>query len=125
MTTASFQSGMTRSEMGFLYKATDYSDYDAAAGSRIADAQDYFIYHFDLADGVKEAKFDVTVKGDYQIEVSSDYLHWTVVAKGKSEDKTTLRFDAPILSRKASPCTSVSVTRHRKIPTVWNCTPFT
>lgn len=103
VTTASFQSGMTRSEMGFLYKATDYSDYDAAAGSRIADAQDYFIYHFDLAGGVKEAKFDVTVKGDYQIEVSSDYLHWTVVAKGKSEDKTTLRFDASDLIEEGKP----------------------
>lgn len=97
VTQASFQSGMTRSEMGFLYKATDYSDYDSFAGSRIADAEDYFIYSFDLAEGVKQALFDVIVKGDYQIEASTDYLHWTVMARGTSEEKKNVSFDASSL----------------------------
>lgn len=94
VTTASFQASMTRSEMGFLYKATDYGDYDTYSGSRLADGEDYFIYKFDLADGVTEAVFDVLVEGNYQIEASSDYLNWTVMAKGSSKDPVEVRFDA-------------------------------
>ena len=75
----------------------DYSDYDSFAGSRIADAEDYFIYSFDLAERVKQALFDVIVKGDYQIEASTDYLHWTVMAKGTSEEKKNVSFDASSL----------------------------
>lgn len=99
VTEASFQSGMTRSEMGFLYKASAYTDYDAMGGSRMADGENYFIYKFDLADGVKEAKFHVNIKGNYQIEASTDYLNWTVMAKGKASEKTMVAFDASAVAK--------------------------
>lgn len=94
VTEASFQASMTRSEMGFLYKATDYGDYDTYSGSRLADGEDYFIYKFDLAGGVQQAVFDVLVEGNYQIEASADYLNWTVMAKGSSKNPVNVRFDA-------------------------------
>ena len=89
VTWAAFRSGMSRSEMGFLYRATDYSDYDGMAKSRFAAGEDSFIYRFDLADAVREAVFYVNVTGDYQIEASADDLHWTVLEKGNVQEKTT------------------------------------
>lgn len=103
VTNASFQAAMTRSEMGFLYKATDYSDYDSYSGSRFADGTDYFIYRFDLAEGVQKAVFDLRIEGDYQIEVSSDYLHWTVMRRGQSKDPEMVRVDASSLIEAGKP----------------------
>lgn len=103
MTWAAFQSGMSRSEMGFLYRATDYSDYDGVAKSRFAAGEDSFIYRFDLADAVREAVFYVNVTGDYQIEASADDLHWTVLEKGNVQEKTTLVLDASKVIETGSP----------------------
>lgn len=103
VTTARFNSAMSRSEMGFLYKATQYSDFDSYSGCRIADGENYFIYHFDLAQGVTKAIFDVYVEGNYQIEASSDYLNWTVLARGSSDEKTMVELDASSVIAEGQP----------------------
>jgi hypothetical protein len=103
VTQTSFQANMTRTEMGFLYKASSYSDYDAYTGSRMADGEDYFIYKFDLAAGVKEAVFDLVVSGNYQIEVSNDYLHWYVMAKDNVKDVQNITIDASSIIEEGKP----------------------
>ncbi len=100
---ASIPYAASRSELGFLYKATSYDDYDTYSGSRSADANEYFIYEFDIADGVKQMLFHVTVSGNYQIEASSDYLNWTVMARGSSDEKQTISFDASSVITEGKP----------------------
>ena len=103
VTKASFNGAMTRSEMGFLYKASDYSDYDIFSGGRMADKDKYFIYKFDLADGVKEVVFDVLIDGSYQIEASTDYLNWTVLSRNSDQEKGMVRFDASSVAEEGKP----------------------
>lgn len=94
VTSASWNGAMTRSEMGFLYKASDYGDYDIFSGGRMADREKYFIYKFDLAEGVQKTVFDVLIEGSYQIEASTDYLNWTVLCRDYDKEKEMVRFDA-------------------------------
>lgn len=94
ITVAEFDCGMTRSEMGFLYKATDYTLYDSMSSSRYAEGKGYMIYRFDLADAVANADFWVRVSGNYQIEVSNDYQYWYVMDKGFSSEERVVNFNA-------------------------------
>jgi|GEM_PF-1754074 len=90
---AEFDSGMTRSEMGFLYRAGDYGSYSELDGTRIADGEDYFIYKFDLAADVTQARLDVQMAGNYRIEASTDDLHWHVAASGRLDGKGHVAVD--------------------------------
>lgn len=94
ITHAEFESGMTRSEMGFLYKATDYTMIDEAEGLRYAEGKGYMTYKFSLASDVSKANFNLRVSGNYQIEVSNDNLYWYVMDKGYSSDVKTVEFNA-------------------------------
>lgn len=103
VTQTAFQPTMTRTEMGFMYKASDYGDFDTYSGSRMADGEDYFIYKFDLAEGVKEAVFDLVVSGNYQIEASTDYHHWYVLARGNSKNTQNISVDASDIIEEGKP----------------------
>ncbi len=103
VTGAEIPKAMSRSELGFLYKATSYDDFDSYAGTRSAGGKEYFVYRFDLADGVNQALFHATVSGNYQIEASTDYLNWTVMAKGSTRDIQTVSFDASSLVEAGKP----------------------
>ncbi len=103
VTGATIDAAGSRSELGFLYKASRYDDWDSYTGSRMADGEKYFIYKFDLADGVNQAIFHTDVEGNYQIEASSDYLHWTVMARGNSKNRETVAFDASTVIAQGQP----------------------
>ena len=94
VTQASFNGAMTRSEMGFLYQATNYGDYDAKSGSRYANKENSFIYKFDLADGVQTVVFDFSFKGYCKIEASTDCQNWTTMYQNLALTKKSARFNA-------------------------------
>ena len=106
ITSASFDANMSREEMGFLWEASDYTLYDALAGSRLAYGKEYFIYNFDFASSVTEANLKVEISGDYQIEVSTDYLDWYVIDSGTTSGREIKEYD---LSRFVSDGQSVYV----------------
>jgi hypothetical protein len=78
---ANFVPIVTREEMGFLYKASNHRNVDTIEQARFAKGQDYFIYKFNFDKNVKSGKMNLLLSGDYQVEVSTDYLNWYVVAK--------------------------------------------
>ena len=100
---AEFDAGMTREEMGFLWRASDYSAVEQENGVRYATGKDYFVYKFDLADAVTTADLAVRVSGNYQVEVSSDDCNWYVVGKGSAESETVLELDAGIFLQPGQP----------------------
>lgn len=103
VTEASWNGAMTRSEMGFLYQATDYNHYDTAGGSRYADGENSFVYKFDLADGVENVVIDFRFKGACKIEASTDCQNWTVVFQGLALMKKTARFNASSVAEGGKP----------------------
>lgn len=94
ITSAEFDCGMTRSEMGFLMKASDYNSIDRIAGYRFAENKQYFTYKFGIDQSVTQASFATQVRGNYQIEVSNDNLFWHVADKGYSDTVKNIVFNA-------------------------------
>ena len=91
ITQASFKSGSTRDEMGFLFYASDHAAFDKLEGSRYADGKNYFVYKLDVDSSVSKGDLNMMVAGDYQVEISNDYLNWEVVGQGEyGKEKSNL-----------------------------------
>jgi hypothetical protein len=94
ITEASFKSGLTREEMGFLFYASDHTTVDSIEGSRYADGKNYFVYKLDVDKTASKGKLNMVLSGDYQVEVSNDYLNWEVVGQGEyGKEKANLAVD--------------------------------
>jgi len=93
ITQAAFSAGMTREEMGFLYRASNYTHYSRQDGSRYADGNNEFVYRFDLADGVSAAKLYLAISGNARIEVSADDRIWYVLDRRRMEEITIVSYD--------------------------------
>lgn len=95
VTKASFSPDMSRGEMAYLYKASRYSDYDGNENYRYADGRNYFIYRLRPSTDAVQAKLALSVSGDYSVEVSTDYLKWYRVAKGKTSEVSDVTVEIP------------------------------
>ena len=93
ITSATFTANMSREEMGYLWESSDYSMYDSLSGCRMAQGKDYFVYKFDFADDVKKATMHLDLTGEYQIEVSTDYLNWHVIERGDETARSVKSLD--------------------------------
>lgn len=93
ISSADFETCMTREEMGFLWEASDYASYDSISKCRIVEEKNYLIYKFDFNEAAEKALLKLSLDGEYQIEVSTDYLNWHVLARGEVTSRTDKSFD--------------------------------
>ena len=95
VTEADFTPDMNRTEMGFLWKADSYGDYDAMRSYRYANGKDSFRYRFELAEDVTQATFDLSISGNYQVEISADNRKFYEVAVGSLPSQQNVRVEVP------------------------------
>ncbi len=95
VTEADFTPDMNRTEMGFLWQADSYGDYDSMRQVRYANGEDSFRYRFELADGVTEAVFDLSLSGNYTVEMSTDNRKFYEVATGSAGSQQNVRVEVP------------------------------
>ncbi|MGN1099257.1 MAG: hypothetical protein ACI4S9_02845, partial [Christensenellales bacterium] len=95
VTKVNFSPDMSRDEMAYLYKASVYSDFDGNEKIRYASGDNYFIYRIRPDSAVTEAKLNLSIQGDYSVEVSTDYRKWYVLETGKSSDIANISVNIP------------------------------
>lgn len=81
ITYADVTSGFNRKEMGFMYYNTDHLTYNQFDGSRTVDGDNFIVYKLDLADSVQSGQLQLTLAGDYSVEISNDNLYWQEIVR--------------------------------------------